>query len=185
VNPRFPEVVDPETGEPERDPEVTAAIESLANESELEKARYRANTQKCVGCHSLFDAFGMVLEPYDAVGRFRAEDLEGRPIDAAWTTAVLPDSAGGGTVTSALEAARALVASGALDRCMAMNFLNYALSEVSRGGANNTDLARAPQTASCAVESVLDRFAATDRTFSSLMLEIAASDTLAMRSKGQ
>jgi len=78
-----------------------------------------------------------------------------------------------------------LATSGALDRCMAMNFINFALSEVSRGGANNTDLARAPQTGSCAVERVLDHFAATDRSFASLMREIAASDALAVRSKGQ
>ena len=127
----------------------------------------------------------MVLEPYDAVGRFRTVDLDGRPIDASWTTTVLPQSVGGATVTSAAETARALATNGALDRCMAMNFINYALTEVSRGGANNTDLGRAPQTGSCAVQGVIDNFAATDRSFASLMREIAASTTLAIRSKGQ
>ena len=66
-----------------------------------------------------------------------------------------------------------------------MNFINYALTEVSRGGANNTDLGRAPQTGSCAVQGVLDNFAATDRSFASLMREIAASETLVLRSAGQ
>ncbi len=98
---------------------------------------------------------------------------------------MLPQSVGGETVTSAAEAGRALAKSGALDRCMAMNFINYALTEVSRGGANNTDLARAPQTGSCAVQGVIDNFAATDRSFASLMREIAASNTLGLRSEGQ
>jgi hypothetical protein len=175
VNPPFPE----------DDPGVTAAIAGLAGASELEKAQVRAAAPKCASCHQNFDAFGMVLEPYDAVGRLRAADFAGRPIDASWTTTTLPASVGGAMVASAAEAAAALAAGGALDRCLAMNFINYALTEVSRGGANNTDLARAPQTGSCAVQAVIGRFAGTDRSFASLMLEIAASDTLARRSQGQ
>jgi hypothetical protein len=35
------------------------------------------------------------------------------------------------------------------------------------------------------VQGVIDNFAATDGSFASLMREIAASDTLALRSKGQ
>ena len=174
VNPAFPQ-----------DPNVAAAIAGLAGDSELEKARFRAAVPTCAACHQNFDAFGMVLEPYDAVGRLRRADLEGRPIDASWTTTVLPKSVGGAMVTSAAETGRALATSGTLDRCMAMNFINYALTEVSRGGANNTDLSRAPQTRSCAVQGVIDRFAATDRSFASLMREIAASETFAVRSKGQ
>jgi len=174
VNPPFPAT----------DGEVTAAIAGLAGKSELEKAQVRAAAPKCASCHRRFDAFGMVLEPYDAVGRFRTTDLEGRPIDASWTTTALPASVGGSMVTSAAGAAAALAASGALDRCMAMNFINYALTEVSRGGANNTDLARAPQTGSCAVQGVIDRFAATDRSFASLMREIAASETFRLRARG-
>jgi len=175
VNPPFPEA----------DPNVTAAIAGLADKSELEKAEYRAAAPQCASCHRQFDAFGMVLEPYDAVERFRMVDLADRPIDASWTTTALPRSVGGAMVTNAADAARALAASGALDRCMAMNFINYALTEVSRGGANNTDLSRGPQTGSCAVQGVIDSFAATDRSFASLMREIAASRTLALRSRGQ
>ncbi len=175
VNPPFPQ----------GDPEIAAAIAGLADKSELEKAKVRATTPRCAACHLNFDAFGMVLERYDAVGRFRSADLQGRRIDASWTTTTLPASVGGATVTSAAETAVALAASGALDRCMAMNFINYALTEVSRGGANNTDLASAPQTGSCAVQGVIDSFAGTDRSFASLMREIAASETLAVRSAGR
>ncbi len=174
VNPPFPS-----------DPEVSTAIAALAGESELEKAEYRAGNARCAGCHAHFDAFGMVLEPYDAIGRLRSLDLEGRPIDAAWTTTTLPASVGGAMVTGAAEAARALAGSGALDRCLAMNFINYALAEISRGGANNLDPAQGSQTSSCAVQSVIEEFETTDRSFESLMREIAASDALVLRSKGR
>jgi hypothetical protein len=129
----------------------------------------------------------MVLTPFDAVGRAVTMDLEGRPIDATWTTMDLPESVNGGvptTVTSAVEVANALAASGAMDRCITMNFINFALTEVSKGGANNTDLGKGNQTASCAVQGVIDRYATTDKSFTSLMREIAASDTLTVRSKG-
>jgi hypothetical protein len=125
----------------------------------------------------------MVLEPFDPVGRFRTRDPEGRPIDETWTTTVLPASAGGARVTNAADAAQALVASGALERCLAMSFINFALAEVSRGGANNTELGGAPQTGSCAVMRVMDAFRATDRSFASLMREIAASETFRVRSR--
>lgn len=185
VNPAFPTVVDPNTGMMVTDPTVAAAIEALADKSELEKAQYRSDTAKCRGCHSQFDAFGMVLETFDAVGRSRTTDLQGRTIDATWTTTTLPESAGSAMVTNAVETANALVQSRALDRCMAMNFLNFALTEISKGGANNANASQGAQTDSCAVQSVIDSFEATDRSFTSLMAEIAASTTLSTRSKGQ
>lgn len=184
VNPPFPEVVDPVTGEKIPDPDVLAVIEGLSNASEYERFEVRSATPTCIGCHSQFDAYGMVLEPYDAVGRLRTQDLQGRPIDATWTTMTLPESVGGANVTNVAEAAAALASSGALDRCMAMNLINFALTEVSKGGANNTNLDIAPQTGSCAVQSVMDAFNATDRSFTSLLREIAASQTLSVRSKG-
>jgi hypothetical protein len=186
VNPPFPEVSDG-MGGVMPDPEVEEAIAMLAGASELERTEYRAMTPKCNGCHAAFDTFGMVLTPFDAIGRPITMDLEGRPIDASWTTMDLPESVNGGvptTVTNAVEVANALVASGAMDRCIAMNFINFALTEVSKGGANNTDLGRGSQTQSCAVQGVIDRFATTDKSFTSLMREIAASDTLTVRSKG-
>lgn len=181
VNPAFPKALNPETGELEPDPQVGAAIAALADESELEKANYRASTTPCAGCHLQFDAFGMVLEPYDAVGRFRTTDSKGRAIDSAWTTTTLPRSVGGAEITSVAEAARVLVERGALDRCMAMNFINYALTEVSRGSAT----ASSSPTDSCAVQNVMNHFVDSDRSFTSLMREIVASETLGVRSKGQ
>jgi hypothetical protein len=179
VNPPFPLMVDPATGVVGPDTGVTAVIASQAGKSELEQAQYRAATAECAVCHAEFDAFGMVLEPYDAVGRLRSVDLEGRPIDESWTTVELPESVGGGTVTSAKDFARVLVENGALERCMAINFIDYALMEVTQGGARDS----AGHT-SCAVRAVLDAFAQTDGSFGSLIAEIAASETLTVRAQG-
>lgn len=184
VNPPFPTTLNSQSGALEPDPFVTTIINSLASLSEREQAEYRANASDCAGCHQQFDAYGMVLESYDAVGRLRTTDLEGRPIDEQWTAVRLPESVGGALVTSAAQAAAELAGSGAFERCMAMNFINYALAEVSRGGAHNPDSSKGPQTQSCAVQAVIKQFADTERSFSSLLIEIAASETLSVRGGG-
>jgi len=175
-NPQFPDPV------PDNIKEGIAASEHM---SQKEQADYRAMSDVCSGCHMQFDAFGLVLEPYDSIGRFRAMDLEGRPIDAAWTTSVLPDVVGGATVANVKEMAQAVIASGALDKCMAMNLMNFALSDVSQGGAGAPS--PQPPTSSCAVQNVYDKFhdaTISDKSFSALIREIAASNTLSLRSAG-
>jgi len=61
---------------------VIAQVEELlaADLTERERADFRAATSPCKNCHSSIDGFGLMLENYDAIGRFR-EDLEGTPID--------------------------------------------------------------------------------------------------------
>jgi hypothetical protein len=157
---------------------------ATANMSQKEAADYRASPDHalCAGCHAAFDAFGLVLEPFDSVGRSRTADLQNRPIDATWTTVTLPDTVGGVTANGAVEVAQAIITSGALNSCMAMNFINFALADESQGSAR----AQMPQppTNTCAVKAVTDAFETTDKSFTSLIREIAASNTLALRSRG-
>lgn len=162
INPEFPE----------GDMEVAAAITATAGLSQKEQADYRATTPKCGGCHANFDGFGLPLERFDSIGRTRTMDLEGRTVDDAWTTAYLPDIAGAVEVRNASEMAQAIVESGAIQACMAKNFIEFALADTSQGGA---------PLESCAVKAVVERFNAGDRSFVSLIREIAASNTLAVR----
>jgi uncharacterized protein DUF1592/uncharacterized protein DUF1588/uncharacterized protein DUF1595/uncharacterized protein DUF1585 len=64
--------------------EVIAQVQALleADLSERERADFRAMTSPCNGCHATMDAYGLMLERYDAVGRYRTE-LDGEPIDAS------------------------------------------------------------------------------------------------------
>jgi hypothetical protein len=118
-------------------------------------------------------------------------DLMGNVIDSAWTSSILPprfdyDQNGDGVpestrVSTPAELAQALMRSNQLEPCMAMNFINFALADESSGSA------RAPEgnhpTESCAVRGVTDQLA-TDKSFSGLIREISASDTLAIRTRG-
>ena len=185
---------------PENNATVTDAIASQADWTERQKADFRADPTRgavCAGCHGQFDAMGLVLENYDAVGQYRTKDQKGNTIDLAWTSGKLPpsfayDQNGDGVpdpamVSTPSNLAQALLrdepswGSNALTRCMALNFINYALADESQGSAR---IPGAP-TDGCAVRAVTDAFArSSDKSFTALLAEIAASETLANRTPG-
>jgi hypothetical protein len=186
---------------PEGNTIVEDAIASQSGWTEKQKADFRADPMKgavCAGCHSQFDAMGLVLENYDAVGRFRTADPKGNAIDQVWTTSKLPrsfdfDQDGDGAPEPAMVAgpthlAQALLrdeptwGTNALTRCMALNFINFALADESQGSARASNGVPAD---SCAVRAVTDAFArSSDKSFTSLLAEIAASETLGNRTPG-
>jgi hypothetical protein len=186
---------------PEGNTAVEAAIASQSGWTEKQKADFRADPAKgavCAGCHRQFDAMGLVLENYDAVGKYRAKDKMGNTIDQAWTTSTLPASfaydqngdgmddpavvKGPGGLAQALLRDEPSWGSNALTRCMALNFINYALADESQGSARASG---GVPTDSCAVRAVTDSFAkSNDKSFTALLTEIAASETLAHRTPG-
>jgi hypothetical protein len=65
---------------------------------------------------------------------------------------------------------------------MALNFINYALADESQGSARASG---GVPTDSCAVRAVTNAFGtASDKSFTTLLAEIAASETLAHRLPG-
>jgi hypothetical protein len=151
-NPPFPDLMDIDTLPPAT--------------TEREKAEVRAATEPCGSCHQVIDPFGLVLDQFDAIGRFRTEDEMGYPIDPAVT---LPADAGGQSVANAAELGAA-VAEGPFVTCLTKSFFDYALAE----GTVAVD--------GCEVEAVLDaRSASADLSFSRLIREIATSRALSVR----
>ena len=140
-----------------------------ANLSEREKATYRAGNAPCMGCHPGFDPFGLSLENFDQIGRFRTMDAEGRPIDASVT---LPASAGGKPAANAVEVGKALADTGAFASCLGTKLMTYALAETGVGGK------------SCASKAVANAFANSDHSFAALVRAVALSKTLTQRSGG-
>jgi hypothetical protein len=147
---------------------IEEASAALAGSSEREKSEFRTTTPPCFTCHKGIDPYGLALDNFDVIGRYRATDPEGRPISASVT---LPD----GTTTRTLpELASVLAVSGQFATCMTKHLIDYALAEVS------FDL----PADSCAVKAVMDQFNTTPQTFSDLIREIAASPTLSVRLAG-
>ncbi len=146
--------------------EATAGLEGA---SEREKADLRMSTPPCFTCHRSIDPYGLALDNFDVIGKYRTADPEGRPINAA---VELPD----GTLTNTLpELANVVALNGQFATCMAKHLIDYALAEVSE------DL----PADSCTVKAVMDRFNSTPQTFTDLIREIAVSPTLATRLAGE
>ena len=164
VNPPFPTEL---TGE------IAKANALLADATEKDKAKYRADKSRpCSACHPNFDPFGLALENFDTIAQYRTADSLGRPIDAAVT---LPPSAGCTKVDGAVEMAAAFAQENTFTNCMVKNVMSYALAQATIGVSTN----------SCANRAVVDRFnAAGDKTFTSLIREIAVSQTLTVRNAG-
>ena len=146
--------------------QIATVTTMLANSSEREKSLYRQTTAPCSVCHTTFDPYGLVIENFDLIGRYRLVDDQQRPIDASTT---LPSDAGGGQVKTAVEFAERVTSNGVFASCVARNLMKFALAD---GNVERGD---------CAVQAVTQKFLAGDKTFAALLREIAASQTLAMR----
>jgi hypothetical protein len=152
---------------------ITMVQMMLADQTERAKSDYRRMTAPCMSCHPNFDPYGLALENYDGIGRYRMVDDKGRPIDAA---VALPPLAGGQTVNGAVEMGQALASGGAFANCIAKNLVNFALAETP---------SMPVETNACAIRNVSDAFtASSDGTFSSLVRGVAISKTLASRTGG-
>jgi hypothetical protein len=152
---------------------IAAATSDLAGETARKQSEYRQTTSPCSTCHGSFDPYGVALENYDLVGRYRTEDDQGRPIDPSVT---LPPQIGGGDAMDMVDVANKIAGTGAFTKCMGRNLINYALADTSAGAA---------EISSCAAQGVADAYAASgDPTFTSLVRAVAASTTFANRSEG-
>ncbi|HVR20622.1 MAG TPA: DUF1588 domain-containing protein, partial [Polyangiaceae bacterium] len=164
---------------PEPDPGVHA-IPPMDDWTERQKADYRTAEATCTACHAQFDPFGLALDVFDAVGRYRTTDSQGRPIDPA---VVLPERLGGVRVSGPAEMAAVIAGSERFKACMAMSFMEFALADVTQGGP------RAPSpeepASGCAVRDVVRAFdAKVERSFGDLIVEVARSPLLRLRSGG-
>lgn len=153
---------------------VQAQVEAQLHDmtaTERQKADFRGMTAPCNGCHLNFDQYGLALESFDAIGRYRASYPDGTAIDSSST---LPASAGGQMVQGLGDLAQAVAESGVFTRCLTSNLLKYALAEeVATLTAND-----------CAVTDVTAQLNGTDQSFTRLVKAIALSKTLSERTVG-
>lgn len=133
--------------------------------SQRELAEYRMETEPCDSCHVEFDQYGLALDEFDGVGRYRSTDAQGRPIDPA---VELPAKVGGAKVTGGAELSKAL--SGEIfAACLTKSFLQYAL-----GFAADSKAAR------CEAKSLAT---AENPTFTDLLSSVALSRAFATRTR--
>lgn len=149
---------------------IEEASAMLAAASERERSAYRASTPPCSGCHKTFDAYGLALDSYDSIGRFRTMDPQGRPIDPSVTLPALFDNQ---VAADAVAMQNAIAQHPGFAACFSRNMLNWALAE----GSQLTPT-------SCATRAVADGFDASDKSFGSLLREVAISKAFTQRKAG-
>ncbi|HXT59659.1 MAG TPA: DUF1592 domain-containing protein [Pirellulales bacterium] len=147
----------PEAGELKED-DKTVLRGSLRQRME----QHRANPS-CAACHARMDPLGFGLENFDAIGAWRERDGE-FAIDAAGT---LPD----GSSFKRPSELKAILKQKKADfaRCLSEKMLTYALGR----GLEYYD--------KCAVDEIAGKLAQNDYKFSTLILEIVASDPFQLR----
>jgi hypothetical protein len=144
---------------------------SAANATPREEAEARLTRPECSSCHALFDPYGLALDSYDVIGRFRTQYGDGRPID---TSATLPPAFDNQQVRDAVEMSQKLAESRVFATCTAKNMLQYALSDATSAPVD---------VGSCPVAALTARFlASTDRSFSELISDVMLSPAALRRS---
>jgi hypothetical protein len=108
--------------------DVIAQVQALlaADLTEPERAEFRAMTSPCNGCHTTMDAFGLMLENYDPIGRFREELAGGDPIEP---TVTLDAMGFPGTFDGAVDFVAAAAESPQFTACVARHLAVYATGD--------------------------------------------------------
>jgi len=106
------------------------AEQQMAGQTEPQKAAYRAMTSPCLACHAQFDPFGLALESFDGIGKYRTTDEKGGPIDPSVDLSAFKDHGLDGKVSGIVELAQQVRASGKFAACLTSQIMTYAANEV-------------------------------------------------------
>lgn len=151
--------------EPPPPPANVEAIPTTSTPTGTFRQQLEAHRAKpeCAGCHNLMDPIGFGLENFDAVGRYRTEDLGGFPIDASGTLY------NGKNFSGPKELAGLLQADDRFPLCVTMKLFTYALG-------------RAPSTGdACVVAELGQAFHDKQYRLPELIVALVQSDTFTHR----
>jgi Protein of unknown function (DUF1592)/Protein of unknown function (DUF1588)/Protein of unknown function (DUF1595)/Protein of unknown function (DUF1585) len=155
---------------PQPPADLAGAIQAqlAADMTEKQRAEYRKTTQPCGGCHKNFDPFGLLLEAYDPIGRYRSE-IKGVPVDAAMDLSGLGSFSG--AYDGAVKMAEAAAASPDFAACVTRNLAVYAT-----GAAGLT-------TDACQLQKVVASLPQGPVTFAAVVSAVAKSSMLSVRAQ--
>jgi hypothetical protein len=111
-------------------PDDVPMIEKAAGETDLSKGNIPKILEKhrteesCSRCHQLFDPYGLALEKFDGIGRFRETYGDGSPVDA---TTKLVD---GTPIDGLSQLSEALSKTPEFKQCIADNLYTYGLGRL-------------------------------------------------------
>ena len=134
------------------------------------RERFREHTEQpvCAGCHRLIDPFGLGLESFDQLGRFRVEE-SGHPIDVSATVVGTRDETLQGAFDGARQLVERLAASEQVRQCLVTQWYRYALGRAEEP----IDL--------CSIQQIESAMREHDGSFQEMMIAIVLSDAFRYR----
>ncbi|XXY18277.1 DUF1592 domain-containing protein [Sorangium sp. So ce216] len=138
--------------------------DGLSQRERLERHRTEAS---CAGCHQLMDPLGVVFESFDAVGRFRTTDEEGRPVDTSSSISHTRDA--DGPVASAAELGQRLAESEEARACYVLQNFRFFY------GRDRTDADR------CSMATLAVAFKESGYSLSELVVALTQTDAFRYR----
>jgi hypothetical protein len=138
-----------------------------ADMTERERAEVRKQNTMCSGCHAGIDPFGLLLEQYDPLGRYRTT-LEGETIDAS---AQVAGGSLSGQYANAIAFVEAAAAAPEFAACVGTRLLSYATQDEE---LKATD---------CQVSDVMEAAGSEQPTMTQLVKAVAASPALRVRNQ--
>src|SRR5690606_19283830 len=91
--------------------------------SQRERLELHRSEPSCAGCHAMMDPLGVVFESFDAVGRSRTTDEEGRPVATSSDISLTRDA--DGPVANAAELGQRLAQSEQARACYVLQNFRF------------------------------------------------------------
>jgi len=110
---------------PGKVPELEDGTPNLEDLSIREKLEQHRENPACAGCHAIIDPYGLALEEYDGIGRYRTAYPDGTPIDPSTTLA------DGVTLSGLSGVANNIGQNAAFSSCVAEKLLTYGLGRLA------------------------------------------------------
>ncbi len=139
-----------------------------ANVTQRQRLEMHRRDPVCASCHNLMDPVGLTFESFDAIGRYRALDTDGLPVD---TSGELSNVQGdvGGPLTDSIDLSNKLARSPDVRSCVAKQWFRDAFG-------------RTETTAdACTIADLMDRFEGAHYRLRDLLVAITQLDAFRYR----
>ncbi len=151
---------------------VAKLAEPLEGQSERQRLEAHAVDPSCSGCHQLMDPVGAGLSAFDAIGKYRASDEQGQPIDASGAIYGYPELSQP-AFDGAVELAAQLRSLPALPQCMVTQVFRHAFARLELPGDG------------ALLASVAGTFAASNYSFPEMLIAFVTSDAFRYRQQNE
>src|SRR5262249_22029719 len=152
--------------------------------TERDKVQLRKTFPGCGGCHGGIDGYGMLLENYDPIGRYRTTAEDGTAVDPSSTLDLSPHVRG--TVPGPTAFAQRIVDDDVFSASASRKLTSYAIGwDLGLGVLLNGASTTIPTDNTCAVRDINARTEQAGGTINALMREIAMATFMRTRAGGQ